>query len=220
MSNQQSFKLISFNICPFVQRSRILLNAKQVDYEIEYIDLANKPDWFLKRSPTGKVPALFIGDETLFESAVINEYLDEVTPGSLMPDLPLERAKNRAWISLTDTLIFSQYHLMTATNAAAFEAKRAELRDGLLKFSEVADKRAEAADISLLDAAIAPVFTRVAETPALGAYLRDTLTGMPGVLRWGERLLAAPSVSNSMADGFSEQFHAYFNARDSYVLAA
>ncbi len=80
MSSQQPIELISFNLCPFVQRSVITLNKKGIDYKITYIDLADKPDWFLALSPLGKVPVLKHGDEVLFESAVINEYLDEITP--------------------------------------------------------------------------------------------------------------------------------------------
>lgn len=66
--------LISFKLCPYVQRSVINLLEKKVDYEIKYIDLANKPEWFLKISPFRRVPVLVVGEDVLFESAVINEY--------------------------------------------------------------------------------------------------------------------------------------------------
>ena len=39
-------KLISFNVCPFVQRSFITLNHKDCNYKIPFIDLNNPPDWF------------------------------------------------------------------------------------------------------------------------------------------------------------------------------
>ncbi|MES2034183.1 MAG: glutathione S-transferase N-terminal domain-containing protein, partial [Pseudomonadota bacterium] len=50
--------LISFPLCPFVQRAIIALEEKKVPYDVVYIDLTNKPDWFLKLSPLGKVPVL------------------------------------------------------------------------------------------------------------------------------------------------------------------
>lgn len=50
--------LISFPTCPFVQRAVIALNEKGVDFDVIYIDLANKPEWFLEISPLGKVPVL------------------------------------------------------------------------------------------------------------------------------------------------------------------
>ena len=85
------YKLISFKLCPFVQRSIITLLEKGVGYEIEHIDLSNKPQWFLDISPFGKVPVLVVDDDVvLFESAVINEFLDETAPGRrLHPDDPL-----------------------------------------------------------------------------------------------------------------------------------
>ncbi|HEY9734725.1 MAG TPA: glutathione S-transferase N-terminal domain-containing protein, partial [Trichocoleus sp.] len=64
-------KLISHKLCPYVQRSIITLIEKQIPHERAYIDLAHKPDWFLQRSPLGKVPILLVGEEVLFESAVI-----------------------------------------------------------------------------------------------------------------------------------------------------
>ncbi len=93
-----NYKLISFPLCPYVQRALIVLAEKNVPFERVDIDLANKPDWFLKLSPLGKVPVLQADDNVLFESQVIAEYLDEVTQGSLHPTDPLQKAKHRAWI--------------------------------------------------------------------------------------------------------------------------
>ena len=90
------YKLASFDVCPYVQRSVITLQEKGVPYEIEYIDLNNKSEWFMQLSPLGKVPILIIEDTVIFESATINEYLDEIAPGrKLQPSDPLQRAHNR-----------------------------------------------------------------------------------------------------------------------------
>ncbi len=59
-------KLVSFKLCPFVQKAVIVLLQKQIDYDIEYIDLAAPPDWFLEISPFGKVPILIMGDDAIF----------------------------------------------------------------------------------------------------------------------------------------------------------
>ena len=63
--------LISHDLCPYVQRAVIALTEKGVAFDKEYVDLANKPDWFKAMSPLGKVPLLKVGDEVIFESAVI-----------------------------------------------------------------------------------------------------------------------------------------------------
>ena len=72
-----ALKLISHKLCPYVQRAVIALTEKGVPFERIDIDLANKPDWFLKISPLGKTPVLVVGDHAIFESAVILEYLEE-----------------------------------------------------------------------------------------------------------------------------------------------
>lgn len=80
-------KLISFTICPFVQRVAALLEAKQIPYQVDYISLADKPDWFLDISPNGQVPVLVIElGAALFESDAIMEYLEEAHR-PLIPDM-------------------------------------------------------------------------------------------------------------------------------------
>ncbi len=94
-------KVVSFKICPFVQRVTALLEAKGVPYDIEHIDLSAKPDWFLAASPNAQVPILFTDDgRVLFESGAIVEYVDEVTGSPLLPRDPVEKARARAWAYL------------------------------------------------------------------------------------------------------------------------
>ncbi|NOX75910.1 MAG: glutathione S-transferase family protein [Gammaproteobacteria bacterium] len=88
-------ELISFNICPYVERSVITLAEKGVDFDITYIDVYDPPVWFRDISPLGKVPVLRYGDAVIFESAIINEFLDEITPPPLHPTDPLTRAQHR-----------------------------------------------------------------------------------------------------------------------------
>ena len=76
--------LISHDLCPYVQRAVIALAEKGVAFDRVYIDLAAKPDWFLAISPLGKVPLLKVGDDVIFESAVILEYLEETQPHPLL----------------------------------------------------------------------------------------------------------------------------------------
>lgn len=93
-----SLKLVSFDLCPYVQRAAIVLAEKGVPFERITIDLADKPNWFIALSPLGKVPLLQVGDTVLFESAPIVEYLDEVYSPRLHPAAALDRARHRAWI--------------------------------------------------------------------------------------------------------------------------
>src|SRR6476659_8494799 len=122
-------KLISHNLCPYVQRAVIALNEKGVAFERIDIDLANKPDWFLKISPLGKVPVLVvttdIGEVALFESNVICEYIEDTQAGAkLHPRDPLERAQHRAWMEFGSAILSDLWGLETPTDAAEFERKR------------------------------------------------------------------------------------------------
>lgn len=92
----QDFHLISHDLCPYVQRAVIVLTEKQIAHRRSYIDLANKPDWFARLSPLGRVPVLETGGAVVFESQVIAEYLDEITAGTLHPTDPLEKARHRS----------------------------------------------------------------------------------------------------------------------------
>ena len=95
MENSTRPELISFKLCPFVHRAVIMLREKGVGFDTTYIDLGDKPEWFLRISPLGKVPVLRVADVVLFESAIINEYLDETHPPALHPQDPERRAHNR-----------------------------------------------------------------------------------------------------------------------------
>ena len=88
--------LVSHLLCPYVQRAAIVLAEKGIDFERINIDLANKPDWFLKISPLGKTPVLLVNGKPIFESAVICEYLEETTVNPLHPrDARLRRGVRR-----------------------------------------------------------------------------------------------------------------------------
>ncbi len=76
-----------------MQRAAIVLNHKNTNYKITYVDLEKPPEWFNEISPLKKVPLLKIGEnDVLFESAVICEYIDDVTPNSIRPENALQLA--------------------------------------------------------------------------------------------------------------------------------
>src|SRR4051812_45459026 len=89
--------LISHHLCPYVQRVAIVLQEKGLSFERIDIDLADKPDWFLRVSPLGKTPVLLVDGEAIFESAVICEYLDDSVAPRLHPTPVLARARHRGW---------------------------------------------------------------------------------------------------------------------------
>ena len=83
--------------CPFVERSRLLLDLKGVDYQYTSVkDFNPAPAWFLKLNPLGKVPVLIHQGKAIYESAIINEYLEDVFPEpAAFPEHPVEKAFSR-----------------------------------------------------------------------------------------------------------------------------
>ena len=131
-----ALKLISHKLCPYVQRAVIALTEKGVEFERIDIDLANKPDWFLKISPLGKTPVLQVGDVAIFESAVILEYLEETQANPLHPKDPLERAEHRAWIEFGATVLNDIAGFYAAPDEATFKVKTSQLERRLARLEE------------------------------------------------------------------------------------
>lgn len=93
-------RLYGMRFCPYVQRIRIVLNAKGVDFEEIFIDLKNKPEWLFKVHPDGKVPALEDGDKIVIESLDIAEYLDAKYPEPPLYPKPERKDEDKELISL------------------------------------------------------------------------------------------------------------------------
>jgi len=220
MPSPSSLELVSFDLCPYVQRSVITLLEKGMDFKITYIDLANRPDWFMKISPFGKVPVLRVGDEVIFESAVINEYIDEISPPALHPADPLQRAINRAWIEFGSGLLVTQYEMMTARDKPAFDAKCGEIAGKLAQIEArlpAAGAFFNGEKFSLVEAAIAPLFMRL-------NILEQHLPGVqfitsPRLAKWRDAMLSRPSVQQSVIGNFSEKLLAYLRHGNNYIAS-
>jgi glutathione S-transferase len=119
----QKLEIISSKSCPFAQRSRMVLLEKGIDFDFTEIDLDNKPDWFLKVSPYSKVPVIRHNGAVIWESAVINEYLDEVFPEPpLLPRDPVARASARVWIDFANNRMVPHVYKMMLRQDAEGQA--------------------------------------------------------------------------------------------------
>ena len=207
----KTYKLVSFKLCPFVQRAVITLQEKGVPYDIEYIDLKNKPDWFLELSPLGKVPILTIGDHVLFESAVINEFIDETAGETrLMPEDPILRARHRAWISVVSEVLGGLFKVQHAGDREAALKFARGVRHTLSLFEdELGDGPFFAGEaFSLVDATMAPALQRAAWCEEIAPEL-DLFSAAPRVAAWRDALLKRPAVQNSTVPDIRELFRAY-----------
>lgn len=208
--------LVSFDLCPYVQRAAIALAEKGVPFERRTVDLADRSDWFKAISPLGKVPLLQVGGEVLFESAVIVEYLEDTQAPALHPADPLQRARHRAWMEFGSSILADIWTIETTPDRAAFEARRKLLRD---KFARLEAELGEGPyfagrDFRLVDAAIAPVFRY------FDVFDRFVDLGifevLPKVLAWRRALASRPSVQGAVVPDYEARLEAFLRQQNSY----
>ena len=217
----QRLRLISHKLCPYVQRAAIVAAEKRIDFERVDIDLADKPDWFRAMSPTGKVPVLEVTEEDgsvhiLFESAVIAEYLDEISGNPLLPADPLLRARERAWVEYASATLGDVAKLYAAADAAGFEAAVGAIEARFETLSrEIKGPFFAGARFGLVDAAFAPVFryldvferaldfSLVERGPKLAAFARE--------------LMARPSVIGAVPLDYADRLLAYVTAKNGHL---
>jgi len=209
-------ELISFNVCPFVQRSVITLLEKKVDFKLTYIDLNNPPQWFAELSPLGKVPVLKVGDAVLFESAVINEYLDEVNLPAMHPGDPLLRAQNRAWIEFSSEMIMNHYNMMIASDSETFTNFQNLLVKQFAQLEQILGEGPffNGENLSLVDAAFAPLFMRI--TLLDEQYPLHLFQQGSRVAQWSCALAELDSVKNSVTSDFAHMFSRFVKSLNSY----
>lgn len=218
-----TLKLISHKLCPYVQRAVIALKEKGVPFERIDIDLANKPDWFLKLSPLGKVPVLVVatgeGEVALFESNVICEYIEETQGGAkLHPADALKRAEHRAWMEFGSAILGDLWGLETTSDPATFESKRQAL---VAKFARVeaaldAGPYFAGRAFSLVDAVFAPVFRYFDLFDELTEHgiFRDA----PKVRAWRTTLAQRPSVRSAVDADYPQLLRAFLVRHDAHLL--
>lgn len=212
-----SLRLISHKLCPFVQRARIVLAERDIPHELKFIDLANRPDWFHEISPAGKVPVLCVAGKPLFESTAIIEFLNDISGGTLHPEDPYERARNRAWVELASATQMTIGALRAAQDEDAFEMHVATLRRRFKSLEQELDKGPffNGELFALVDAAFAPVFRYlgvVDHGDTLGLF-----DGLARVNRWRDALAAQPSVKSAVVEDYAERLFTFVTGKESVL---
>ena len=210
-------KLISHKLCPYVQRAVIALTEKGVAFERIDIDLADKPDWFLKISPLGKTPVLLVGDTAIFESAVILEYLEETQPLPLHPADPLARAEHRGWIEFGSAVLGDIAGFYAARDEAAFKAKTAQLEEKFARLEArvVAAPWFDGESFSLVDAVFGPVFRYFDVFDGIAGF--GILDGKPKLALWRRALAARSSVRSAVSADYPALLRDFIERRESWL---
>jgi len=216
-------KLISFTTCPFVQRAVLVLREKDMAFDVEYISLQNKPEWFLKLSPRGKVPVVVVEDgRVLFESQAICEYLDETTAGvKLMPVDAFERARDRAWFAFAGEDLFGPlWRLETAKDAATLDEVQKAIEKSLGRVEEEMQGRqflsGDGARFGMADVAIAPALFRFDVLKR--EFAIDLLARFPTLEAWSARVLARDSVARSVPPSWTDDHRAAMHLMGAHLV--
>jgi glutathione S-transferase len=213
-----ALKLVSYKACPFVQRVAITLQYKDVDYDIEYIDLGNPPDWFLAISPLKKVPIMIVDDTVIFESVVINEYIDEAYPPTLQPKDLLLKAINRSWVEFSNNISLYTFQLTIKEGKIDFESTLEELLDDFDRVEEYlwAEPFFNGKQFSLVDASYAPIFQRL-------NYLEQIYNPIiekdryPRLTNWKDNLLSLKAVKESTVAEIQNLYYQLLWTRQGYI---
>ena len=187
--------LYSGTSCPFSQRCRIVLHEKGMDFDIKDVDLQEKSDEIAAMNPYNRVPILVERDLTLYESNIINEYIDERFPHpQLMPADPVMRARARLFLHNFEIDLFSHLGDIVNGTPKVAEKARAMVRDNLTQIAPIFSKQKYmlGEEYSMLDVAIAPLLWRLDH---LGIQLPKQATPL---LKYAERLFSRPAFIEAL----------------------
>ncbi len=191
--------LYSGTTCPFSHRCRFVLYEKGMDFEIKDIDLFNKPEDIAVMNPYAQVPVMVERDLILYESNIINEYIDERFPHpQLMPPDPVMRARTRLFLFNLERELF--VNVQTLENSSGkvtpkqVEKARASIADGLAQMSPMFLKHKWflGEEFSMVDVALAPLLWR------LDHYEIELGRQAAPLLKYAERIFARPAYFEAL----------------------
>ncbi|SDA20284.1 RNA polymerase-associated protein [Nitrosospira sp. Nsp11] len=187
--------LYSATTCPFSHRCRIVLYEKGMDFQIIDVDLHNKPEDLAIMTPYSRVPVLVERDLILYESNIINEYIDDRFPHpQLMPADPVMRARARLFLYRFEQELFCHIDAVEHGNPKTADKARAAIRDNLTVIAPVFAKQKHMLgdDFSMLDVAIAPLLWR------LDHYGIQLPKQAAPLLKYAERLFSRPAFIDAL----------------------
>ncbi|XP_050537425.1 pyrimidodiazepine synthase-like [Daktulosphaira vitifoliae] len=107
------YQFYTMRYCPYAQRVQLVLNAKKIPHDPVFINLTEKPEWYLKMFPAGKVPALTYEGKFLSESLLLADFLDEQhTQIPLWSNSPLQKILDKIFIESFGKVASSFYKFM------------------------------------------------------------------------------------------------------------
>ena len=187
--------LYSGTTCPFSHRCRIVLLEKGMDYEIVDVDVHNKPEDLALMNPYNQTPVLVERDLVLFESNIINEYIDDRFPHpQLMPSDPVMKARSRLFLFRFENELFHHVSLLDSGNPKQVEKAKSLIKDNLIQMAPVFSRQKFmlGETCTMLDVAISPLLWR------LEHYDITLPNSASPIMKYAERLFSRPSFVDAL----------------------
>jgi stringent starvation protein A len=188
-------QLYSGTTCPFSHRCRFVLYEKGMDFQVIDVDLYNKPEDIAVMNPYNRLPVLVERDLILYESNIINEYIDERFPHpQLMPADPVMRARARLMLFNMEVELFSQIEALESGKEKQVERARQHVTDRLIELAPVFTKTKHMLgdDFTMLDVAVAPLLWRLDH---YGIKLGKTAAPL---MKYAERIFSRPAFIEAL----------------------
>jgi len=205
-------KIVSYKICPFVQRVTAALEAQKIPFEIEYISLKDKPLWFLDISPNGQVPIMVTeARTTLFESDAIIEYIEDEYGALEKGVINEQRALDRAWSYLGSKNYLVQCGTMSSKDDVTFKERSEKLITAFTKMEKQLSSNStfyKSNTLSNVDIAWLPLLHRADIVKKYTDY--DFLCGLPKTQAWQKAVLATGIAEKTVSEDFEPLFKDFY----------
>lgn len=182
---------------PYSHRTRIVLFEKDVECQIVDVDLTKKPRELGELNPYNQVPTMVDRELVLYESNIINEYLDERLPHPpLMPVDPVSRARARLMLLRFDRDWYNLIPEILDSDKKVAQRARVIVRDGLSVISPIFKEQQFilGEELSLVDCALAPLLWR------LDLYGIELPRQAKPILDYADRLFARKAFKLSLTE--------------------
>ncbi len=201
----QPIKLYSMMICPFAQRTRIHLELLGLPYTLDDLDICKpRPAWFLELNPTGQVPVVVRGEDVVYDSSVVSEYLQEIAPEPLpFGRDAAERARQRGFIKYVDSRFVPALYMLMA---ARTPEERSQRMTGALETFRWLDEFLGASEsgtpfvngeFGMPEIAIAPFMLRYEVVAYYQDFALPPSDEFARVSRWKDAMLSLPVVQKT-----------------------
>ena len=188
-------QLYSGTTCPFSHRCRFVLYEKGMDFQVIDVDMYNKPEDLAVMNPYNRLPVLVERDLILYESNIINEYIDERFPHpQLMPADPVMRARARLMLFNMEVELFSQIEALESGKEKLVERARQHVTEQLIQIVPLFTKSKYMLgdELTMLDVAIAPLLWR------LDLYGIKIGKQAAPLMKYAERIFSRPAFIEAL----------------------